>query len=397
MTTGHDASEKLLNAVRALEPIIRQHADEAELNRRLSQPVVQAMASAGLFRTWVPRTLGGHEASPLTLYRVVEEVARFDGSAGWCVFIGASAAITGSFLADLAAEEIFGRDPLMVVGGSIAGVGKAVVQKDGYLVSGRWPYASGCQHCGWLLALCQVMDGDQPRLTTADGPEMRLAHIPVEKATILTDTWNVSGLVGTGSHDFVVEPVFVPEGYTWRFAAGSPRGKHYAGPLYQFPLIALFRLPVSAVALGIAQGAVDACLAFAPSKRAVIAPGVLRDQPLFQARLAEAVALVDSSRAWLHAAIQRAWDTTLSEGSVSVAGRAELLLAAVNATHRAAEAVQLVYTLAGGSANYRHSSLQRSVRDVHAVTQHVGMAPQQYEEAGRMLLGLQPFQPLLRF
>jgi alkylation response protein AidB-like acyl-CoA dehydrogenase len=69
----------------------------------------------------------------------------------------------------------------------------------------------------------------------------------------------------------------------------------------------------------------------------------------------------------------------------------------VNATHRAAEAVQLVYTLAGGSANYRHSSLQRSLRDVHAVTQHVGMAPQQYEEAGRMLLGLQPFQPLLRF
>src|SRR4029453_8252993 len=155
---------------------------------------------------------GGHEASPLTLYRVVEEVARFDGSAGGCVFIGASAAITGSFLADLAGEEIFGRDPLMVVGGSIAAVGKAVVQKDGYLVSGRWPYASGCQHCGWLLALCPVIGGDQPPLTTAV-PEMRLAHIPVEKAPILPDTWNVSGLVGTGSHDFVVEPVFVPEGY----------------------------------------------------------------------------------------------------------------------------------------------------------------------------------------
>ena len=128
----------------------------------------------------------------------------------------------------------------------------------------------------------------------------------------------------------------------------------------------------------------------------MIAPGVLRDQPLFQARIAEAVALVASSRAWLHAAIQQAWNTTLSGGSISVAERAELLLAAVNATHRAAEAVQLVYTLAGGSANYRHSSLQRSLRDVHATTQHVGMYPQQYEEAGRMLLGLKPFQPLLR-
>ena len=395
--TGEEATEDLLDVARALEPIIRQHADEAESNRRLSQPVVHAMARAGLFRMWVPRTLGGHEAPPLTAYQVIEEVARLDGSTGWCLFTGASSAVTGIFLADLAAEDIFGGDPLAVVGGSIAGVGKAVVQEDGYLVSGRWPYGSGSQHCAWLLALCQVMDGDKPRLATGDVPEMRLIFIPREKATILDDTWNVSGLVGTGSHDFVIESAFVPESYTWRFAPGTPRGKHYAGSLYGFPLIALLRLPVSAVALGIAQGAVDACLTLAPAKRAPIGTGVLRDQPTFQARIAEAVALVGSSRAWLHAAIQRAWNTTLAGESVSLAERGELLLAAVNATRRAAEAVQLVYTLAGGSANYRHSPLQRALRDVHAVTQHVGMAPQQYEEAGRILLGLQPVQPLLRF
>jgi alkylation response protein AidB-like acyl-CoA dehydrogenase len=107
MTTAHD----LLNAIHALEPIIRKHADEAELNHRLSQPVVHAMASAGLFRAWVPRTLGGSEVSPLTLYRLVEEIARLDGSTGWCLFVGTSSSITGVFLADLAAEEIFGRDP----------------------------------------------------------------------------------------------------------------------------------------------------------------------------------------------------------------------------------------------------------------------------------------------
>jgi indole-3-acetate monooxygenase len=395
--TVEEATEDLLNVVRALEPIIRQHADEAERNHRLSQPVVDALARAGLFRMWVPKTLGGLEVSPLTAYRVVEEVARLDGSTGWCVFIGVSSAVSGAYVADLAAEDMFGRDPLGVIGGSIAGMGKAVVQKDGYLVSGRWPYASGCQHCGWLLALCQVMDEDQPRVTTTGAPEMRMVHIPREKVTILDDTWDVSGLVGTGSHDFAVEPIFVPEGYTWQFTPGIPRGKHYRGPLYQFPLVALFRLQASAVALGIAQGAVDAWLALAPSKRAVIAPGVLRDQPLAQARIAEVVALVDSSRAWLHAAIQQVWETTLRGESASVAARAELLLAAVNATRRAAEAVPLVYGLAGGSANYRHSSFQRSLRDVHAVTQHVGMYPQQYEEAGRMILGLPPFQPLLRF
>jgi alkylation response protein AidB-like acyl-CoA dehydrogenase len=396
--TTEEASEDLVNVARALEPIIRRHADEAELSHRLSRPVVEAMARAGLFRMWVPRTLGGLEAWPVTAYRVIEEVARLDGSTGWCVFIGVSSTITGAFLTDLAAEEMFAGDPLGVVGGSLAGAGgKAVVQPGGYLVSGHWPYVSGCQHCGWLLALCQVIDGDQPRLAGPGVPEMRMIHVRAEKARILDDTWNVSGLVGTGSHDIVIDQVFVPEAYTWKFPPGLSRGKHYAGPLYRFPLVALLRLPVCAVALGIAQGAVDACLAIAPSKRAPIGTGTLRDQALFQAKIAEATALVGSARAWLHTALQRTWQTTLAGETASVSERAELLLAAVNATHRAAEAVQLIYTLAGGSANYRRSPLQRSLRDVQATTQHVGMAPQQYEEAGRMLLGLEPLQPLLRF
>jgi indole-3-acetate monooxygenase len=137
--TVEEATEDLLNVVRALEPVIRQHADEAERNHRLSQPVVDALARARLFQMWVPETLGGLEVSPLTAYRVVEEVARLDGSTGWCVFIGVSSAVSGAYVADLAAEDMFGRDPLGVMGGSIAGIGKAVVQKDGYLVSGRWP------------------------------------------------------------------------------------------------------------------------------------------------------------------------------------------------------------------------------------------------------------------
>jgi alkylation response protein AidB-like acyl-CoA dehydrogenase len=397
MTTVQAGTRDLLDAARALEPIVRRHADEAEVNRRLSQPVVHAMASAGLFRMWVPQTLGGLEVAPLTFYQVVEEVSRLDGSTGWCLFIGGATVVMAAFLADRAAEEVYGPDSLVVIAGSIAGFGKAVPETGGYLVSGRWPYASGCQHSGWFMGFCHVMEGDRPRSATAGVPEVWVMHVPAEKVTILEDTWDVSGLAGTGSHDFVLEQVFVPEAYMWRFAPGASRGKHYQGRLYQFPFAALLRFPMSAVALGIAQGALDACLALAPSKRAVVGTGALRDHPLFQARVAEAVGLVASSRAWLHAAIQQAWDTTLAGGSASPAERAELDLAALNATRRAAEAVQLVYLLAGGTANYRRHSLQRSLRDVHAVTQHVGMSPLQYEDAGRMLLGLEPLQPLLRF
>lgn len=395
MSTTDRTVGRLLDAVHALEPVIRRHADEAEGNHRLSAPVVNALVEAELFRMWVPQSLGGLELPPLSFYRVVEAVARLDGSTGWCLFIGGSSAATGAHLGDAAAERIFG-DPRTIVAGSIAGVGKAEMREGGYLVNGRWPYASGCQHATWMLALCQVVTADQPRPSGTGGPELRLVHLPVEQTTILGDTWDVSGLVGTGSHDFTIEEVFVPETYTWSFAPGNARGKHYGGPLYRFPMVGLFRLPVSAVALGIAQGTVDACRELLPAKRSVIGTGVLRDQPHFLARLAEATALTGSARAWLHAAIQRAWDAAVATGSVSLAERGELHLAALNATRRAAEAVQIVYTLAGGSANYRRSPLQRSLRDVSAVTQHVGMAPQQYEDAGRMLLGSAPLQLLLQ-
>src|SRR5262249_58152153 len=119
-------TEDLLNAAGVLYPIIRQHADEAESNRRLSQPVVHAMAEAGLFRMWVPQSLGGLEVPPLAAYRVIEEVARLDGSTGWCLLIGVSSTISGTFLADLAAEEMFAGDPLGGLGGSIAVARKAL-------------------------------------------------------------------------------------------------------------------------------------------------------------------------------------------------------------------------------------------------------------------------------
>lgn len=214
----------------------------------------------------------------------------------------------------------------------------------GYRVSGCWPYASGSQHCTWVFGGCHVLHGDQPHLTAAGAPEVRMVLIPAAQATILEDTWEVSGLVGTGSHDFTVAQVFIPDAYTWCFGPDMPRGPHYQGPLYRFPLVGLFRLPVSAVALGIAQGALEACLALAPAKRTLIGTGVLRDQPFFQARIAEAVALVRAARAWLHTAVQQAWASTLTSGTASVAERTDLVLAAVHAMRSAAEAVQLVYT-----------------------------------------------------
>jgi alkylation response protein AidB-like acyl-CoA dehydrogenase len=219
--------------------------------------------------------------------------------------------------------------------------------------------------------------------------------VPTAQVTIV-DTWDVSGLVGTGSHDVVIEDVFVPEAYTCAFGPGmTPCSTYYQGMLYRYPLYALFALPISAVALGMAQGAIDTCLDLARTQTPGGSSTPLRERPMFQFRLAEAVALVRSARAWLHASVQQLWEALHTREQVPFAARADVLLAAANATRSAAAAVDILYTVAGAAANYRRSPLQRALRDIHAATQHMGTAPQQFESAGRMLVGLPPLQPLI--
>jgi alkylation response protein AidB-like acyl-CoA dehydrogenase len=211
--------DQLLRAVHTLEPLIRAHADEAERNRRLSPVVVTALAEAGIFRMYTPRTLGGFEIDPLSFYRIVEAIARIDGSTGWCVFIAGGNPLLGAFLADEAAEKVFGSDPHAITAGVVHPYGTAVVSDGGYRVTGRWSYASGCQHSTWIFCCCEVFDGDQRRLAEDGEPDVRLFFIPIGQISII-ETWDVSGLVGTGSHDVVIDQVFVPSVYTCAFKPG---------------------------------------------------------------------------------------------------------------------------------------------------------------------------------
>jgi len=266
----------------------------------------------------------------------------------------------------------------------------------GYRVSGRGAYASGCWHETWHLAFCNIYEdgATKPRSGLAGAPEVAVVHLPRAQVRIL-DTWEVSGLCATGSHDVVIEDVFVPEAFVWKFTLEASRGPRFSAPLFRFPFIGFFGWPMGAVALGIAQAAIDEITGVSQDKVPRSSTVTLHEKPLFQTQLAQAVALLHSARAWLHAVITRVWEKTLCGDGASFQDRAEFLLAATNATRSAAAAVDLAYTAGGGSANYRRSPLQRQMRDIHAVTQHIGTAPAQYETAGRMLLGLQPENPFI--
>ncbi len=394
MTTV-ESTRSALEAVEQIAPIIRQYADQSEREATLARPIVDALRDARLFHHVAPRSLGGGEVDPLTAFKTVEALARIDGSTGWCSWTNGTTGLAGQEMDDAHAEAIFA-DPNFIAAEVLFPPGRAVAVDGGYRVSGRWPFTSGCKHATYVSVLCIVFDGDTPRMTP-EGPEMRSPYIPASSVTIL-DTWDVSGLSGTGSHDVVVEDVFVKEGFAVPME-GGPGNRHYTGPLYRMPLLTFHAWPIAAVGLGIAQHAIDVMLDVAqtkvPAASAPTDPKPLRDRPLFHLQLGEAVACVRSARAWLHEALGELWALAQAGVEADTDARMNMAAACANATRSSMRAVDLMYLAGGGGANYRSSQLQRCLRDIHAASQHFLTSPAALENSGAVFAGAPPPNPLL--
>jgi len=366
-----------LDAVLALAPDIRTQADRIEQDRRLPVELVRALVRAGVFRLCVPRALGGLEAEPATVLEVLEQVARADGSTGWCAMIGATSGLTSGYLPGEEARLIYGASPDVVTGGVFAPTGSAVRDGDAYRVTGRWRFASGCQHCDWLMGGCVVQDGGSPRA--------RLVFFPARDVEII-DTWTVSGLRGTGSHDMAVRELHVPAARSVSITDDRPV---VPGPLYAFPVFGLLAVGIAAVAVGIARGALDEIERLATAKTPTGGRRLLAERPTVQAQIAEAEATAGAARAFLSEVVDEAWQAARGTGAIPVPLRARVRLAATHATTAAARAVDVAYTAGGGTAVYAESPLQRAFRDIHVVTQHMMVGPATWELAGRVLLGLE--------
>lgn len=375
----------IVSAALALAPRARELADETERGRRLPLELVESFTKSGIFRMLVPKSLGGEEVEISVMIGAIEALSRGDGSAGWCAMIGATSGVTAAYLPVDHAREIYGRDPSLVTGGVFAPHGRALVVDGGYRVSGRWPFASGCEHCAWLMAGSVVVENGKPRMLESGAPDSRLVFFPRTQAKIL-DTWNVSGLRGTGSHDLEVSEVFVPAGRSVSLMTDRPRE---GGPLYRFPVFGLLALGGAAVALGIARAAIDELRALAIAKVPTAGRKRLSERGVVQVEMAKAEALLGSARAFLFEAVGEAWSEAASGNDISIERRARLRLAATHATMTSAKVVDLMYDAGGGTAIYASSPLQRLFRDVHVVTQHMMVAPATLELIGRVLFGIE--------
>lgn len=367
--------ESQVARARAAAEVIAPEVERCEAARTLTAPVVDALVGAGVFKLFVPRRYGGAQAAPSTVIAVIEELAKVDGSVGWCAMIGATSGLMSVYLDDALAGEIYAPADAITCG-VFAPMGRAVPTADGYRVSGRWPFASGCAHSRWRMG-GTIVTSDPPELLPSGAPDVRSIVFRADETTVHA-TWDTSGLCGTGSHDIEVRDVTVPRARTFSLLTTAPRHDGYA-----LPFFGVLASGVAAVGLGIARAALDALVALATTKKLPGGKKTLAHRELVQLEVARAEARLRAARGLLFDALA---DATRAPDALAM--RARLRLAACHAASEAAAVTASAYELGGGTAIYRTSPLQRQFRDAHVVTHHLMVSSTAMTTAGRVLLGL---------
>jgi alkylation response protein AidB-like acyl-CoA dehydrogenase len=385
-------ADSIVAEARSLAPLIAESGATMNAERRLPNRLVDALRTLGSFRMAVPRVYGGPELDPITQVRVVEELSRMDGSVGWCAMISTAGSFGSAFLASSVAERLCGNKNFSLAG-QVVPNGRAELVEGGYRVSGKYRFGSGCQHASVMVGGCIVFEDGKPRLLESGRPEARVMLFPPSSCTIL-DTWHTTGLAGTGSHDFVVDDVFVPFDESWSFLE-RPRCN---SPLYRFA--PLFLVSHAGVPLGLARAAIDAVIELAqnkplmPDPHKVFGSRLLRDD----SRAHEAIALAEGSlaaaRGFAYSLLEELWTAINREEKLSSRQRALYRIMIVQVHRVAKEVIASMYDLAATSAIYRSNPLDRIMRDILTACQHGVVHPKMYRPAGRMLLGLDAGDPM---
>jgi alkylation response protein AidB-like acyl-CoA dehydrogenase len=369
--TDTTTTPELLERARSLEPLFKEHAQWGDQNGRLHDEVVDALHENRIFGMWVPRELGGSELDPISAMKLVDQLTYSDASTGW-VTMAASLAIGtgGAYLGRQAVDEIFGGERFPVIAGQGTRPGNAVPTDGGFLLSGSWSFASGIKHSGFIHTLAIIEGTGEPRIFV----------LPVEQATLI-DNWDVMGLRATGSIDYTIDSVFVPEHFTHFAVSESPE----RGNLYRLGIINIAGICHSGWALGMGRRALDELKAMIQAKAG--RPGAIADNQSFQEKLAHYEGVNRAARALIFETWTDVAQTIESGESLSVDQNTNIRLGTIHATHAAHEVVKFVYAYSG-TTGLREGPVQRLFRDMHAGTQHVIPSTPIQQTVGRKLAGL---------
>jgi len=386
-------AQPLVRAAAALQPAIRDHLDEINREQRLPKALVEKFHTAGFYNMTIPRELGGLQVDPLTYLRVVELLAEAAGSVGWNLCNNSIAQLVTLGLPDEGVQELYAQRPdTPIAGTAVMGGGRAVPVEGGYRVTGRWPFGTGCQEASWMLGSFQIFDGDRPRRSPDGNSSHWRGIFKRSEARIVEGSWDVAGLRATGSFDWTVEDIFLPERRTM-VHAGIPldnQWSRWSGISYALPAQAWVGPHHSAVITGICRAGINAMIELAGAKTPRGRSERLCDNPQVQDAIGRADSILNAGRAYRTAMVSEVWNTVAAGEETTLEQRARCRMAAANAADSARTAMDLVYRQGGSTSYKRESRLAECWRDLHVVGQAVTVMPEWYPIGGRALMNMDP-------
>jgi alkylation response protein AidB-like acyl-CoA dehydrogenase len=386
-------SQPLVRAAAGLQPLLRELHDEIEREQRFPRALVEKMREAGLYRMVIPRSLGGYQADALTYLRAVELMAEGCGSVGWNLANNGIVQLVSLGLPDEGVHEIYAQSPSTPgAGTAVQGGGQGVPVEGGYRVTGRWSFGSGSPEASWMLGSFQILDDGKPRLSPEGKPLYWRSFFSRAEVEIVPGSWDVTGLRGTGSFDWTVHDVFLPERRTM-VHAGVPldnQWDRWPGVTYSLPTQCWIGPHHSAVITGIARAGIDALIELAGGKTPRGRTGLLCDNPQVQDAVGRADAILNAGRAYRSVMITELWNSVAAGKGTTLEQRARCRLASTYAADSARQAIDLVYRHGGSTSFKRDSRLAECWRDLHTVGQTVTLAPEWYPIGGRVYLGIDP-------
>jgi alkylation response protein AidB-like acyl-CoA dehydrogenase len=381
---GPTTAAEIQARAEAAVPVLREHSAEIESSRRLPEDVAEIVRSTGVFRMALPKAWGGPELTFAEQTKVIETLSYGDSAAGWCAMIGMDTWIYAGYLEESAAREML-VNPDAITAGMIFPVGRAERVPGGYRVTGRWPFGSGVTHSDWLIGGCLVYRDGKPEEGPGGEPtHWRVMMARTEEFEIL-DTWYTTGLAGSGSRDYQVTDLFVPEEHSFSFTR-----PHISGPLSQ-PDAILGNVP--GVPLGVARAALDHVRELADGRVDKGTGQPWKDTYRVQTTIGEAEMALSAARFAVYGSLERLWECYATGTPLTAEERVASALARVNAFRTARAVVSRLSDLVGASSIYRTSPLDRWVRDTHTMCQHILAQDQIVQSAGAYLLGGTPQAP----
>lgn len=378
--------EQGADLVAALSAIVTEQAGASEQARTLTAPIIDAMWDTGLMSYMNPAAAAGSEPSFAEMLDVWQRMAWLDGSFGWIGIANLpSSAAVAAYLPDAGFEEVFGSGERVTMGGQFAPNGQGVKVEGGYRLSGSWNFGSGTGHSAFVCAGFLPMDDGNFCFDDDGQISLMAAVLPREEITF-TDGWHVQGLKGTGSYDYNVVDVFVPEHRTMNLFTRTPhRG---SAPAFRMGLMAITAAGHAAWALGVAESMLDDVRDIALSKARMGDMETLAHKPSFQRGYAHHLAMWRAARLLVHDAFTRAEAAVAAGEDLTPTHRADMRMAATYATEASREVAQWAHLAAGTAAIREGSRFERAFRDIYTGTQHAFISEKTYLESAQVTLGL---------